>query len=324
MNILKKIKMVWHSLFFGMKGADVIITQEANYGGGSQEIVQQKSVDHVMNDFLTQQETERMKESRDEYYRAFKESDKYNVEVEGMFDKEGNDLEGEVKVKTTKKVRNPFLKRIKVYNPENLTVRTVQDNKQIQKHSNIDDYTFLLHPTEKESIPLITVTRDGFTPRFELENYANKVVVRTINETECYVDFYTTMYASQFGKVDALFIAELNRIRENKLMRSDTTSFKEIDFISDKAFNTDDLCLFKYDNIQYVGIEIFDGNFVLTFKCHVVDDGTDITEKYKMKSLDEKLETNAPREGVATNIFAAQRKAEKETISFETTNLELK
>ena len=97
-----------------------------------------------------------MKETRDEYYRTFKESDKYNVEVEGLFDKEGNDLKGEVKVRTSKKKRNPFLKRIKVYNPENLEVRTVQDNKLIQKHSNIDDYTFLIHPTEKESIPLIS------------------------------------------------------------------------------------------------------------------------------------------------------------------------
>ena len=42
-----------------------------------------------------------------------------------------------------------------------------------------------------------------------------------------------------------------------------------------------------------------------------------------MKSLDKKLETNAPRDGVATNIFAAQRKAEKEEINFETTTLKL-
>ena len=76
-------------------------------------------------------------------------------------------------------------------------------------------------------------------------------------------------------------------------------------------------------HIEYKGIEIFDGNFVLTFKCHIVADGTDITEKYKMKSLDEKLETKAPREGVATNIFAAQRRAEKEEINFETTTLKL-
>ena len=76
MDILKKIKMTWHSLFLGMKGADKVIVQDANYGSGTQEIVQQASVDHVMNDFLTQQETQRMKERRDEYYRAFKESDK--------------------------------------------------------------------------------------------------------------------------------------------------------------------------------------------------------------------------------------------------------
>ena len=77
MDILKKIKMAWHSLFLGMKGADEVIVQDANYGSGTQEIVQQASVDHVMNDFLTQQETQRMKERRDEYYRTFKESDKY-------------------------------------------------------------------------------------------------------------------------------------------------------------------------------------------------------------------------------------------------------
>ena len=315
--------MIWHSLFFGMKGADEIITQDANYGSGNQEITQKASVDHVMNDFLMQQETQRMKETRDEYYRVFKESDKFNVEIEGLFDNEGNYTDGEVKAKATKKVKNNFLKRISVYNPENLKIRTIQDNKLIQRHSNIDDYTFLLHPTEKETIPLVTITRDNFTPRFELETYANKVVVRTINETEVYVDFYTTMYASQFGKIDALFISELNRIREQNLMRSDTTSFKEIDFISDKAFNTDDLCLFKYDNIEYKGINIFDGNFVLTFKCHIVSDGVDVTEKYKTSSLDKKIEVEAPREGVATNIFAAQRKAEKEEINFETTTLKL-
>ena len=312
-NLFRNIQMFFKSIFFGLRGADEVISESANFGTGSQEIVHTKVTDNVMGDFLMQQETERVKETRDEYYRAFKESDKYEVTVTGMFNNEGEYNDGtEVKATAKRKNKNRFLKRIKIYNPEDYDIRVIQDNKFIQKHSNFDDYTFLLHPTEKEYIPLITIIRDGFIPRFEIENFANKIVVRSIDEKTCYVDLYTTMYASQFGKVDALFIAELNRIRENKLMRSDTTSFKELDFISDKAFNSDDLCLFKYDNIVFTDINIFDGNFVLTFKCNVVEDGSDVTAKYRTESLDKKLENNAPRDGVAPNVFAIERKINKE------------
>ena len=75
----------------------------------------------------------------------------------------------------------------------------------------------------------IEIERD-FLPRFNIENYANKVVVRKIDDNNAYVDFYTTMYASQFGKVDAIYISQLNTLYKEKTKRSDITDIKRIRF----------------------------------------------------------------------------------------------
>lgn len=326
-NVRTKLVIFFHSLFFGLKGGDEIITESANYGTGTDSNVTQKKVyDDVLADFLDGKETQRVVEMRDEYYRVFKESDKYEVSVNGLFDENGEDLDGEVTVETKRKVKSDFLKRIEVYNPENLKVRTIQDCKMIPIIGNYDAITLITVAEHDQMVPNITVERDGFTPRFELERYANKVVVRTIDDKKCFVDFYTTIYASQFGKIDALFIAELNRIREKNLMRSDTTSFKTIDFVSDKAFNTDDLCEFKYTNPKYKSINIFDGNFVLTFECDVVLDGYDITEKYKTDEVTKNYEEKAPK-GKSQDIFAVNRRVENDEknneFNFEKTTLKL-
>ena len=329
LNRLKfKVAVFFHSLFFGLKAGDEVITESANYGSGTDsDITQHKEYDDVLADFLDGKETQRVVEMRDEYYRVFKESDKYEVTVKGLFDDEGNDLDGEVTVETKKRNRSDFLKRIQVYNPEKLKVRIVQDNKLIPIKGNYDADAILNIAEHDQMVPLITIERDGFIPRFEIERYANKVVVRNINDKKCFVDFYSTIYASQFGKIDALFIAELNRIREKKLMRSDTTSLKVIDFISDKAFGSEDLCEFKYGNPVYKGIEIFDGNFVLTFECDILMDGNDITEKYKTKEVTKKYEEKAPK-GNAQDIFAVNRRVENddknnEDFNFEKTTLKL-
>ena len=60
-----------------------------------------------------------------------------------------------------------------------------------------------------------------------------------------------------------------------------------------------------------IEIVIFDGNFVITFDCHIVADGKDIVEKYKTKELDEKYDTVAPKSS-SVDLFAANRKVEKE------------
>lgn len=308
-RFLKNIELLFHGLFHGMKGADEVISQSANYGGGSTEIVQQKGLGGVMEDMLIGQETQQVKETRDAYYRVLNEADKYSVTIVGDLSDDAVDSDKPLSTKTRKKTAADYLKHSNFYNPDNLKIRVIQDIKILPKESNFaGNFTLSEHEL---TVSNIEIERDGFIPRFELERYANKIVVKTKSKKKARLDFYTTIYASQFGKVDALFIAELNKIRDQKLFRSDTTALKKVKFISDKAFGSDDLCLFEYKNIEFKGIEVYDGNFVLQFDADIVSDGINITEKYRTKELDDKYLSNAPKQD-AIDLFTLKRHIDNE------------
>ena len=302
MKILDKTKLnvslLWHSLFRGMASADTLLKSNVS-SNDSMEIIQQQRSGGLMDEMLQQQETKRVIETRDKYYRLLKEADKWDTSSLKMTVDENGNMEFSGIDGLKKKTKSDFIKHVEVYNEENLPIRTIQDNKKIQKHSNfIVDLT--LDPNDFDTT--ITIERDGITPRFMLEKYAKKVVVRG-NGVRVFVDLYLPSEASQFGKVDAILIANLFKIWEEKNLRSDLTDFVSIEWYSDKAWNSDDVCLFKYDDVKFIGTNIFDGNFVLTFDCKVVSDGVDLSEKFKTKELDEKYEKEAPKSD-AVDIFA--------------------
>jgi hypothetical protein len=85
----------------------------------------------------------------------------------------------------------------------------------------------------------------------------------------------------------------------------------EIEWFSDKAWNSDDVRLFKYNDIKFIGIDIFDGSFVLSFDCNIVEDGKDLTEKFKTKELDEKYKSESQKHDVV-EIFTYSRKMERD------------
>lgn len=314
--MLKKIKrnllIFWHSLFRGIASADTIINAPVGESD-SVEISQHVKNGGVLNDLLEQKETQRVIELRDKYYRVLKEADKLDTSDIKIIGEDENGLIFSIPENgLKKKTKLNFMKHPPVYNEENLPLRTIQDNKQIQKQNNlICGYNVVFDPNllpkgDTDFETTLTIERDNFTPRFNLEKYAKKMVVRE-NGERALVDLYLPSLASQFGKVDAILISNLNRIWEEKNLRSDLTDFKEMWWYSDKAWGSDDVCLFKYNDIHFKGINVFDGNFVLTFDCNVVEDGTDLTQKYRTKELDEKYEMESPKTNTV-DIFAASRR----------------
>ena len=132
----------------------------------------------------------------------------------------------------------------------------------------------------------------------------------TVHDT-AYVDLYLPTDASQFGKTDAILIANLYRMYDEKNYRSDLTDFESMEWFSDKAWNSDDVCLFKYDNLKLVGINIFDGSYVLTFTGHIVSDGEYLAKKYETDELTAKYEERAPK-GDTVGMFVNTKKDNKE------------
>lgn len=319
MKILNKIKgnlqLFWHSLFRGMAAADTVINAPVGSENAS-EIVQQMKAGGVFDDMLQQKETQQVKEMRDKYYRILREADKWDASnITIVSEDEDGVTFGNIN-SVRKKTKTDFMKHSPVLNIGEYSLRTIQDNKCFQKKSNLaSGFNAVFDP---EMIPngltdydtTITIERDGITPRFFLEKYAKKVVVRN-NGSRAFVDLYFSIYASQFSKVDAILVSNLYKIFEEKNFRSDLTDFVSIEWYSDKAWNSEDACCFKYDDMNFVDINVFDGNFVLTFDCNIVKNGVDLAEKFKTKELDEKYEKEeAKHESV--DIFTLQRKMKRD------------
>lgn len=318
MKPLKKLRynlsILWHSLFRGMASADSIIKGQPGISSDDVGIIREVGGGGVFADMLEQKETQQVVEMRDKYYRVLKEADKWDASTIQII---GESEDGVIFGNTDgirKKTKLDFMKHPPVYNPQNLTIRTIQDNKQIQKKNNlIGGYNVACDSELFKNINdfdvTLTVTRDEFTPRFQIDKYTKRIVVRN-NGNRAIVDFYLPSEASQFGKVDAILISNLHKIKNENILRSDLTDFLTIEWYSDKAWNSDDVCLFKYDDIKFIGADIFDGSFVLSFDCNIVNDGTDLTEKFKTKELDEKYSEESQKQEIV-DIFAYVRREER-------------
>lgn len=308
---------LWHSFFHGMSGAEKAILsnkKDDNIIG----VVQEIGGGGVFADMLEQKETQQVVETRDKYYRVLREADKYdasNITIVSEDAETGEIVFGNTN-SVRKKTKVDFMKHPPVFNPENFELRTIQDNKQIEKHKSLlsisesDSSVKELLSTSNEFDTTLTIFRDSITPRFFLEKYVKRIVVRK-NGERVFLDLYLPSESSLFGKIDAILISNLHRMKENHDLKSDITDVIGFEWFSDKAWNSDDVCFFKYDDVEFIGTNIFDGSFVLTFNCKVVSDGKYLADKYITKELDEKYK-NEEQKSDAVNIFALSRKMERD------------
>ena len=308
---LANIKFLWHSLFRGMASADRIIEAPLGSTDGV-EVIQEVDGGGVYKDMLQGKVTQQVAEARDKYYRIIKEADKYDTSNIRMIINPDNEDDIQF-VNTTdslkKKTKSDFMKHCEVYNKEGLPLRTIQDNKHLERHGSIG--AFELPKGIYDYDTTLMILRDGITPRIELEKFATKIVVRTKGEGRAYVDLYLPTSPGQFSKIDAILISNLKNMWDTKNFRSDLTDFTGFEWYSYHAWNSPEFCLFKYDDIHLVDIDIFDGNYVLVFDCNIVNDGTDMTERLKTEEVDEQYKMKSPKKD-AIDIFTLKRRMDKE------------
>lgn len=315
-KFLITIKLFWYSLFYGMESANkMMFNQDGDTTNNG--IHQNLTKGGVMNDLLEQKVTKEVEELREKHYRIIKEADKYDPSTIKMtFDEDGNPIFSNTD-HISKKTYVDFMKHPPVYNENDVPIRVIQDNKTFQRKNSILNHDE--NPNDDLYVPLglydydttLTIIHGMYTPRILIDKFVTKMVVRQYTgEKRAFVDLYLPTTASQFGKIDAILISNLYSMFENKNYRSDLVEFDGIEWYSDKAWNSDDMCLFKYDDIKMVDMNVFDGSFVLTFDCNVVSDGASIVEKYMTKEMDEKYENLDPKTK-AVDLFAGQRRAEK-------------
>ena len=293
-KIYNKIRSFFFYIFWGLKSADKIAfgTKEDSSNAGT-VLEQQNEQNSVYKDLLKGEVTQEVKELRHEMYFSERKSHKYKYIGNGVVTKKNEIFDYPGKIDKT----DGF--------PLQILQPNIEDTGTLSENLSEADYRI---KNKKEFT--IDIERD-FIPRFRLEEFTNKLVVKRINENAVMLDFYTPIYKSQFNTIHKLFLKELEKIYMGDV-RSDVIDFKQVEFISFRAFGTDDLKKYTYNNIEFDNILIFDGHYVIKFTADIVNDGEDLINEFYCKEEEEKSRMHAPRNenGQTIDFLTALYKAE--------------
>lgn len=293
-KIYNKIRSFFFYIFWGLKSADKIAfgAKEDPSNDGT-VFEQQNEQNSVYKDLLKGEVTQEVKELRHEMYFSERKSHKYKYIGNGIVSKKNEIFDYPGKIDKT----DGF--------PLQILQPNIEDTGTLSENLSEVDYRI---KNKKEFT--IDIERD-FIPRFRLEEFTNKLVVKRINENAVMLDFYTPIYKSQFNTIHKLFLKELENIYMGDV-RSDVIDFKQVEFISFRAFGTDDLKKYTYNNIEFDNILIFDGHYVIKFTADIVNDGEDLINEYYCNEEEEKSRMHAPRNenGQTIDLLTALCKAE--------------
>lgn len=238
-------------------------------------------------------------------YKILRETENVTSEITG-YDEDG------MPVVSTKKIdRKKGIKKIKVDDFDNYDLEMVIDNSPIALGVNdvlsseyidvnetpkiISEDTASLGEISGEKyfgsyrshLP-IKVIRE-YIPKFDIESYTKKLVIRKINESERLLEFYVNKYPDQDNKRSILFLKEIEKAIKNP-RQSNMLQLKKVGFITYKCIGVLDFLEFEYDIISFDKIIEFNGNYVIKFIAKIVKDGEDAFEKHKQLELDKKYE----------------------------------
>ena len=301
-----KLRIFLESIAWGMRGADKLlsVSNKENEGGDIGGIEQHKEQQSVYADLLRGEVTQEVKEFRHEMYYAERKSHEYvygggghAVKRNKIFDYQGN-----------------------VERSDGLKIQIVQDNREdmsslIENGIYSQGEEFELSEKAKGDLKekdkrefTIKIERDFF-PSFRLEQYATKIVVKKVDDTNVILDIYTWSDLRQFDNRHKLFLSGIKKIIDGDT-RSDIIDFDNLSFVTYNAYGADDLRLYEYDNIHFIEIVPFDGNYVLRFSANVITDGEDLIAEFyneiaAEKSKNHEARKNAPEIDIET-VIAAQ------------------
>lgn len=132
------------------------------------------------------------------------------------------------------------------------------------------------------------VERD-FRPKFEIEEYTKKLLVRKINDTERLLEFYVSAYPDEYNRKTRLLISEIKNAIKNP-RSSDLLDFKKVGFITEKVIGAQDGLEYEFEIKKFDKIIEFNGHYVIKFIAEATIDGDNIFTKYKLDELEKRYE----------------------------------
>lgn len=294
-KIFRTIRNFIYNLFYGLSNADKLITQTGNTDETisiNQQVVQNR----VSQALLKGEVTQEVEELRYRTYKVDRESKNYEYFSPTL----------------AKKRDETDSKFVQYENSDNLPIITIQPNKQkvetvidALKNVNLEtDSNKELNVNVGEFKQIkkynINITRGNFIPRYKLEEYTKRLVVRKLKPIHKYVlDFYVSKYYDMSDIKSKGFVRETEKIM-NEGLRSDITDIKTVNFVTEHAFNLDDMVEFTFKYLTFQKIIEYDGHYIFRYKA-TLKQQHDMLNDFYSKSMDEKYQKKAAKE-VINNI----------------------
>lgn len=281
-KIFKWLKTFWTGLFYGMKATEeAMFTGNTNAIPGS-AIIQEINDNRVSRALLKGELTQEVEELRYRTYKVDREAKQYEYIAPTLaFKREKQDS-----------------KFVSYENNDNLEIITIQPNEAIVE--DIAESLKYVGGYGKRSEYLIKISRD-FYPRYKIEEYTKRLVVKKLDEKHAILDFYVTKYPNDKDFKSKGFVREIEKIKDER-MRSDVINIDKVSFVTSHAFKLNDMLEFEFDNLIFREIVEFDGHYVIRFKSRILKNGIDLTDQYYSKTMDEKYK-NKVKKDVVLDIF---------------------
>lgn len=279
-KIATKLQILFYGLIYGMKSTeDSVLHHTGMTNGVGTSIIKEVEDKRVSKALLKGEVTQEVEELR---YRTYK------------VDKESKGYEYYAPTLALKKDKQDT-KFMKYDDSDGLELITIQPNDTLVE--TVGETLEQVGGRGKRTQYRIKINRDGFVPRYKVEEYITRLDVKKLDETHVILDMYVSKYLNDKDFKSKGFIREVEKIRDEKI-KSDILDYEEISFITSHAYKMDDMIKFVFRNIWFREVVEFDGHYILRFKASLQQNSLDLTKKYFSKTMEQKYQNKEKKEVV--------------------------
>jgi hypothetical protein len=289
-DFLKKIvRNISIHLAFGLKNAEAEIMLSKTANSDVTSITQNKTTNELADALLKGEVTEEVELLRDRTYFVLEESKKYKVTYV-------NEEIGEIN--SSKKLLNA--NKPKVFNESGYNVKLIQENYLIANgftdrvYELENDLTVEHHP--------IKFTYEYNPPKFKLDKYIRKIVVRVDKDGKYRVDLYSPKHTDSIKRMEKIFNNELKNIFSNTIKYT-SVLFKTVSFITENAYGAEDLQGYNFTMDEFISITDIKTDYILTYNVTPTLFASKITDKYIKPELREKYKNKSKKNTKSTAHF---------------------
>lgn len=244
------------------------------------EIQQQQHSNRLSTALLAGKETQQVRELRYRTYMVDREAKKYIYYSPYL---------------ATKRDDKQDSKFVQYEDSDGLEVITIQPNFPIVE--GVEQGLEQVGNRGKKTEYWITIGRSfGFVPRYYIEQYVTRVVVKKRNDDDgVVVDLYVSKYPNDKDFKSKGFVKEIEKIM-NEGIRSDVIDIDTLSFATLHAYKAQDMMMYKFDRFFYRSIVEYDGHYVISFSAHMMINGADLTDEFYCREMDEKYKNKEKKE----------------------------